>query len=181
MWRKLKGAGALYLQQSACVFPDLIAIRPELRSIRELIEAAGAQCHLLPLQRLDGRESQKLIAQFLDQTARRYTEIVSYCRTDFQKEVEFEIFRGNLTPERADQMRRNLRRVAGWVDRITKQDWFGSPLRSSAARSLQQCEMRVTNFETRVPVAERASARSRASKQALETRVFSATGSDQRP
>jgi len=50
VWRQLKKAGAIYLQQSVCVFPENSRIRAELAPILQRITSARGESHLLPLR-----------------------------------------------------------------------------------------------------------------------------------
>src|ERR1700738_4194373 len=60
VWRLLKKAGAIYLQQSVCIFPDYGPIRSDLTQILKRIESAGGEYHLLPLRQPPPAELQKL-------------------------------------------------------------------------------------------------------------------------
>src|ERR1700730_10779316 len=69
VWRQLKKSGAIYLQQSVCVFPDNRSLRKDLAPILERITNRKGEFHLLPLRSLDTAESSKLIQQFQEQTS----------------------------------------------------------------------------------------------------------------
>src|ERR1700674_641763 len=76
VWRQLKKIGAIYLQQSVCVFPANSEVRHDLAPILERIADAAGEFHLLPLRKLDSAEESKLIQQFQDQTSNHYQEII---------------------------------------------------------------------------------------------------------
>src|SRR5260221_1612142 len=92
VWRSLKKAGAVYLQDSACVLPDTEELRAEIASVLERIDEGKGTYHLLPLGKLTPAEQQKVVQLFVDQTAKHYSEIVENCEVDFVKEIEFENF-----------------------------------------------------------------------------------------
>jgi hypothetical protein len=52
VWRSLKKAGAVYLQDSACVLPDTEMIRAELEPVLHRIDESDGSYHLLPLAEL---------------------------------------------------------------------------------------------------------------------------------
>ncbi|MBO0703342.1 MAG: hypothetical protein J2P38_10445, partial [Candidatus Dormibacteraeota bacterium] len=64
VWRQLKKTGAVYLQQSVCVFPDQANLKKELAPILHRIEEASGEFHLLPVRNLDPVEEAKLREQF---------------------------------------------------------------------------------------------------------------------
>src|SRR5450759_1987696 len=74
VWRNLKKIGAIYLQQSVCVFPDNGDVRRDLGPILLRIAESGGEFHQLPLRRLAPNEESKLIQQFLEQTSKHYQE-----------------------------------------------------------------------------------------------------------
>src|SRR5260221_12890575 len=76
VWRQLKKIGAIYLQQSVCVFPARPDVRRDLAPILQRIVDSAGGFHLLPLRKGDATEERKLIQQFLDQTSNHYPEII---------------------------------------------------------------------------------------------------------
>lgn len=157
VWRALKKIGAIYLQQSVCVFPDTRNVRKDLVPIRQKIETAGGEFHLLPVRQLPPDERQKLVDQFLDQTSKHYGEIIENCEVNFQKEVEFEIFRKNFTYEEAEEIRAEFEKIEEWFNRVRDRDWFGAPLRTEAEQWLAKCRVELEDFEARVFEAQQTS------------------------
>jgi hypothetical protein len=150
VWRQLKKIGAIYLHQSVCVFPDTARTRRELQPIRQRIEQAGGEYHLLPLRQPSDEEYDKLVAQFVDQTSRQYAEIIENCEVNFQKEIEFETFRQNFTYEEAEEIRIEFDKICNWFEQVKDRDWFGAPNQAEAKSWLDRCEGLLEQFEARV-------------------------------
>ncbi len=150
VWRQLRKIGAIYVQQSVCVFPDFAAVRADLQPILARIMAASGEYHLLPVRALSQAEHQKLVDQFLMQAAKQYAEIIENCEVNFQKEVEFEIFRKNLTYEEAEEIRIELEKISMWFERVKSRDWFGAPNREETAAWIGRWEQLLDDFEARV-------------------------------
>jgi hypothetical protein len=150
VWRQLKKIGAIYLHQSVCVFPDTARTRRELEPILGRIEQAAGEYHLLPLRQLTKEEHEKLVAQFVAQTARQYEEIVENCEVNFQKEIEFETFRKNFTYEEAEEIRIEFDKICSWFGQVRERDWFGAPNQGEAKEWLGRCERQLEEFEARV-------------------------------
>lgn len=150
IWRQLKKIGAIYLQQSICVFPDFAPIRKELAPILERISGGKGEYHLLPLRALDANESTKLIQQFQEQTSNHYMEIIENCEVNFTKEIEFETFRRNFTYEEAEEIRAEFEKICAWYERVVKRDWFGAPNQPKAKEWLDRCEAMLEEFEGKV-------------------------------
>ncbi len=150
VWRQLKKIGAIYLQQSVCVFPDNAELRKDLGPILKRITDDAGEFHLLPLRRLDPGEESKLIQQFQEQTSNHYHEIIENCEVNFTKEIEFETFRKNFTYEEAEEIRSEFEKICAWFDRVKRRDWFGAPNEAEAREWLARCERLLEEFEAKV-------------------------------
>jgi hypothetical protein len=150
VWRQLKKIGAIYLQQSVCVFLTKPEMSHDLDPILERIVGAAGEFHLLPLRKLDSAEERKLILQFLDQTSNHYQEIIENCEVNFTKEIEFEKFRKNFTYQKADEIHTEFEKIVAWFERVNRRDWFGAPNMRQAKDWLERCEKMLEEFEARV-------------------------------
>ncbi|MFI5285050.1 MAG: Chromate resistance protein ChrB [Candidatus Dormibacteria bacterium] len=150
VWRQLKKMGAVYLQQSVCVFPESPSVRRELQPILKKLESSGGSFHLLSLGRLSAQEREKLISEFREQAAKHFQEIIENCEVNFQKEIEFETFRKNFTYEEAEEIRIEFEKIVNWYERVSLRDWFGAPNREDAREWLSRCERLLEEFEERV-------------------------------
>ena len=150
VWRSLKKAGAVYLQSSVCVVPDVDAMRAALEPVLARIDESAGSYHLLPLSDLPAEEEAKLVQLFVDQTAKHYAEIVENCEVNFVKEIEFENFRENFTYEEAEEIRMEFEKICTWFERVQERDWFGAPNADEAREWLRRCESLLDEFEAKV-------------------------------
>ena len=154
VWRVLKKMGAVYLQQSVCVFPHRPDVLRELRPVLDKITASAGEYHLLPLRHLDHEEEAKVVAQFIEQSTRHYAEIVENCEVNFAKEIEFETFRGNFTYEEAEEIRAEYDKIVAWYEHVRQRDWFGAPNEGEARDWLERSARMLDEFEARVFAAQ---------------------------
>lgn len=150
VWRLLKKAGAVYLQDSVCVFPDLARVRRELDSVLERIDEKQGSYHLLPLRKLSELEEGKIVELFREQSSNHYLEIIEDCEVNFTKEIEFENFRQNYTYEEAEEIRMEFEKLCTWFDRVDDRNWFDAPHRTDAKTWLVRCERMLEEFEAQV-------------------------------
>src|ERR1700757_5177693 len=68
VWRELKRLGALYLQQSVCIVPNVAPVRRQLEAIADPIAELGDTYHLLPIRALPPDEDRKIVDAFLAQS-----------------------------------------------------------------------------------------------------------------
>jgi len=150
IWRELKRMGALYLQQSVCILPQHEPLLTTLQKIADRVNELHGSYHLLPLQALPAEEEEKIIDGFIAQSNLQYDEIIENCEVNFAKEIEFEIFRNNLTYAEAEEIRQELDKITHWYERVVERDWFGAARREQALKSIEHCEKLLEGFEEKV-------------------------------
>lgn len=150
IWRQLKKLGAVYPQQSVCVFPDNASVLRDLQPVLERIEVAGGEYHLLPLRKPSLSEETKLVSLFVEQASKHYQEIIENCSVNFAKEIEFEVFRQNFTYEESEEIRSEYEKIVSWFERVRARDWFGASNRQEAEQWLARCEQMLEDFEGKV-------------------------------
>ena len=150
VWRELKKMGALYLQQSVCILPELDSLLVILQKITERITEQGGNYHLLPLSELPSDEEAKIVDGFIAQSNLQYDEIIENCDVNFSKEIEFETFRQNFTYAEAEEIGQELDKIRRWYDRVVERDWFGAAQRDVAKHSIERCAKILEEFEEKV-------------------------------
>jgi hypothetical protein len=179
VWRNLKKAGAVYLQDSVCVLPDTELQRAELDHILARIDESGGTYHLLPLGDLPTEEEEKLVNLFVEQTSKHYEEIVENCEVNFVKEIEFETFRENYTYEEAEEIRMEFEKICTWHERVQERDWFGAPNADDAREWLRRCESLLDEFEAKVFELQNAAGQNDGSTGAAHLRALPGTTAEE--
>src|SRR5437868_14954217 len=64
VWRDLRRLGALYLQQCACIFPDIPALTDEVTAIAAKIPTLGGETFLLSVPRLQPEDEVRIVDAF---------------------------------------------------------------------------------------------------------------------
>ena len=147
VWRDLKRLGALYLQQCACIFPDIPGVTEEVNQVAAKIPALGGETFLLDVPKLQPEDEARIIEAFRTQRASEYAEIIEECETKFVKEIEFERFRHNYTFEEAEEIEQDLEKIRRWCLRIVERDWFAAPRRAEAEAWIDKCQLLLEAFE----------------------------------
>src|SRR5437899_1660865 len=150
VWRDLKRLGALYLQQCACIFPDIPGVTEEVNQVAAKIPALGGETFLLDVPKLQPEDEARIIEAFRVQRANEYAEIVEECETKFVKEIEFEHFRQNYTFEEAEEIEQDLEKIRRWFERVRDRDWFKAERRDEVETWLGKCQGLLARFEEEV-------------------------------
>jgi hypothetical protein len=150
VWRDLKRLGALYLQQCACIFPDIPGVTEEVNQVAAKIPALGGETFLLDVPKLQPEDEVRIIEAFRAQRTSEYAEIIEECETKFVKEIEFEHFRQNYTFEEAEEIEQDLEKIRRWFERVRERDWFKAERRDEVETWLGKCQGLLARFEEEV-------------------------------
>lgn len=154
IWRELRRLGALPLQQSVVVVPDIEPFASAITAITARITHEGGTSHGFRLANLPAEQHLQLVREWNALRDHEYAEIIEECETRFRKEIEFEIFRNNLTGSEAEEIEADLEKIRAWLARITERDVFSATRRAEADAAVQICDEMLDDFNQRVYLAE---------------------------
>ncbi|MEC5181542.1 Chromate resistance protein ChrB [Arthrobacter sp. CG_A4] len=145
VWRKLKELGALYLQQSACLLPQLPATSRAISQLSTRIMRDGGTVRVLTMAFSDPAQEQDIIREL--QTARKdeYAEVLERFPSFFA-ELGMETARGRTTFEEVEESEADLARFRSWISKIRARDYFQAPLGDQARTELIRAEEAMTLF-----------------------------------
>ena len=149
VWRDLRRLGALPLQQAAVALPEGHGFEARLDAIEARVTAEGGSSY-----RFLVADDARLAGQWNALRRQEYEEIVEECETKFEREIEFEIFRSNLTAGEAEEIEADLEKIRAWFGRVSARDVFGAPGRERAEAAIARCAQLLEDFERRVFEAE---------------------------
>lgn len=156
VWRELRRLGALPLQQSVVVVPEEGGLAAQLDAIEARILAEEGTVYHYRLSDLPAAPQQRLIAEWNQVRDHEYAEIVEECETKFRREIEFELFRGNLTGSEAEEIEADLEKIRAWFARVRARDCFAADRRAEAEAAIAESQRLLDGFIERVFEAESA-------------------------
>ena len=147
VWRRLKGLGAIYLQNSAAALPASPAAERALRKLRhEIVEMAGTAI-LLRCETLAGES--EVMAAFQSARDDEYEEIVDKCR-DFLAQIEKEHAAKHFTYAELEENEEDLVKLQNWFAKVVERDVFGAPGRAPTEIALKDCEEALEAYAAKV-------------------------------
>jgi hypothetical protein len=149
IWRKLKGWGGLYLQQSVCVLPYRDNFQRSLEELKADILASGGEADLLTVAIADPEQNAMLIQRFQQQADEEYQEFLGRCR-DFHNELDHEREIKNLTFAELDENEVELAKLRSWLPKIQERDLFEATGCVKALEALRACEQDFEVFTQQV-------------------------------
>lgn len=147
VWRRLKGLGAIYLQNSVAALPANPASERALRKLRHEITEMQGSAVLMMSQVLVGEAT--ILTIYQEARAEEYDEIVDRCR-DFQAGLDKEYREEHFTYAELEENEVDLTKLQNWFEKITARDVFSAPGRQSAEDAIAECSQALEAYAARV-------------------------------
>ncbi|EFI52761.1 ChrB domain-containing protein [Afipia sp. 1NLS2] len=149
LWRRLKGMGAVYLQNGVCLLPKTDAHVRQLKMIENEVAEMGGEAVILKTVALDKGQGEKVVDRFNADRDDQYREFLGRC-VGFEKEIAKEFSINKFTYAELEEEDADLKKLQGWFEKIRRLDFYGAPLASEAEKKLKDCEVLLESYAQRV-------------------------------
>jgi DNA-binding transcriptional regulator PaaX len=147
VWRRLKGLGAVYLQNSVAALPASANAERSLRKLRhEITEMSGTAVLMLSTV-LVGEST--VLAVYQEARRDEFEEITDRC-ADFLVGLEKEYVAKHFTYGELEENEVDLTKLHSWFEKILIRDEFKAPGRSEAEAALEKCDQALEAYAVRV-------------------------------
>jgi DNA-binding transcriptional regulator PaaX len=147
VWRKLKGLGAIYLQNSAVALPFSPQSERALRTLRAEIDEMAGKATLFSSTTLAGQD--QLVQAFNAARDDEYDEIIDKCE-DFLQQVRKEYEANHFTYAELEENEVDLVKLKGWLDKIQARDVLGASKLEATTEAVERCEHVLEEYAARV-------------------------------
>jgi hypothetical protein len=149
IWRRIRGMGAVYLQNSVCVLPTSADHQRQLRMVQSDIEKGGGEAVIFETTALDAKQEELVVARFKHDRDQDYEEFLDKC-ADFKREVDKEVRADHYTFAELKENDEDLKKLKGWLEKVKALDFYGAPARAAAEQQLAQCEEQLDAYAQEV-------------------------------
>jgi len=149
IWRRLKGMGAVYLQNGVCVLPKTDDHVRRLKMLENDVAKAKGESVILETIALDRAQEEKVVARFKADRDDAYEEFIDKC-DDFEREVAKEIAANHYTYAELEENDVDLKKLQGWLAKIEMLDFYGGERGEEARGRLKGCEAVLDDYAHRV-------------------------------
>jgi hypothetical protein len=146
-WRRLKGLGALYLQNSVAALPAGPAAERALRTLRKEILNMGGTSHLLTSRVVAGAND--VVGAFNAARDDEYDEIIDKC-DDFRAQVAKEFTANHFTYAELEENEEDLNKLRTWFSKVERRDALSAARRAAAEQELTKCAQTLEEYANRV-------------------------------
>ncbi len=124
VWREVRRAGALHLQQSVVAFPDMEAFGPALDRFRGLVNELGGESLALRGGPLAGEDGARLVEAWNTARDGEFAELADQCRK-FLAEIDHEFEIEKFTSAELEEEEAELDKLERWHARVRERDVCG--------------------------------------------------------
>ncbi|MFT3803596.1 MAG: chromate resistance protein ChrB [Burkholderiaceae bacterium] len=149
LWRKLKGMGAVYLQNGVCLLPKNDDHTRRLKILENEIREMAGESVLLETVALDKAQEDKVVGRFKADRDEEYEEFIDKC-DDFEAEIAKETEARHFTYAELEENDVDLKKLQTWLEKIRKLDFYGAERGIEAKRRLDRCEALLDAYAQRV-------------------------------
>jgi len=149
LWRHLRAAGALSVQNGVWVLPATAAHEQTLREELALIVRQGGTGLLFRAQTLAPVLSGDLVGRFRAERDQDYAEVCERCQA-LRDELARETQAGKQTFAELEENEHDLAKLERWLTQIQARDFFSASLASSALAALAACREDLAAFTAAV-------------------------------
>jgi hypothetical protein len=149
LWRRLKGMGAVYLQNGVCLLPKTDDHVRRLKMLENDIAEMGGESVILETLALDKAQEEKVLARFKADRDDAYEEFIDKC-ADFEGEIAKETAVEHFTYAELEENDVDLKKLQGWLEKIKKLDFYGGARAIEAEERLRTCEVLLDAYAKRV-------------------------------
>jgi DNA-binding transcriptional regulator PaaX len=149
VWRELRRAGAVSLQQATWAVPARREFVDAVDRAVALIERADGEVLVFDAEARAHATTTRLEMLFTDEREQEWTEFLAEC-DKFDAEIDKEIRIEKFTAAELDEEEQNFERLRRWFRDIRGRDLFRAPSRDDAERRLKECNERLEDYAERV-------------------------------
>lgn len=147
VWRKLKAAGAVYLQNGVAALPADAAGERAMRGAAQEVRVLGGTAHLMRGEAVGDEAA--LVGAFGEARDAEYAEILSTCG-DFHAELEKERAARKFTFAELEENEEDLAKLEAWLRKVEIRDRFGAPSARDARAAVDACRDNLEAFAASV-------------------------------
>ncbi len=149
VWRKLRAAGALGLQNGVWMLPNQPEQLKFLENLLVVIRNQDASGQIFSVAPLSEAIEQDMLTRFCADREEEYTEFLERSQ-EFLNEIEKESGKQKFTFAELEENEQDYQRLTNWLGKIQKRDFFGGEKAREAVKTLEKCNTALEVFSAEV-------------------------------
>ncbi len=154
LWRRLRTVGATGMLNGAWVLPHTPAHAQFFEQLQEMVLRNGGSGFVLAVPESSTEMDEAIVRRFRIDRSREYDEFMERCEA-FLTEIGKESRAGKFTFAELEETEQDLKKLARWLAKIQKRDFFPDDRWSQATDIVERCRDALACFSTAVYEAEK--------------------------
>jgi len=149
VWRRMKDAGTLGLQNGVWLLPDNETYAQFAEELVNYLKEHEADCVLLKVDAMDEAMEAEMLARLRAERYEEYVEFIERCDVlleDLQQETQM----GKFSFAELEEAEADLKKLTDWWERCTKRDFATGEKRAEAQAKFEECQATTKAFEAQV-------------------------------
>lgn len=149
VWRRMRTAGALGLQNGVWVLPRTSERETFAEELLTYIHAQGASGYIFKVGALNEAIQDDILARFRAECDEEYDEFVKRCEA-LLAELDRETGQEKFTFAELEETEEDLKKLENWWNKIGARDFVGGKRRQAALEIFERCQTAHRLFASRV-------------------------------
>jgi len=154
VWRRMKAAGAVGLQNGVWVLPHNKEQERFLEELLSYLKEQGAGGQSFAATALDQSVEKDLTERFRAQRDEEYAELIERC-DDLLSELKKETQKQKFTFAELEENEDELQKLKNWLARIKARDYLSGKLTDKASHKIEVCQKELEIFANQVYIQEK--------------------------
>lgn len=163
VWRRMKAAGAISLQNGVWVLPRTKEQERVVDDLLSYLQEQGAEGQSFAATTLSDKVEKDLLKRFRVQRDEEYTELIERCK-GLLAELAKETKKKKFTFAELEENEDDLQKLESWLKRIKTRDLVGGERAAEAGRSIDACRKALQTFADLVYAQEQVTSKKDSSK-----------------
>jgi hypothetical protein len=151
VWRRMRAAGALGLQNGVWLLPQKPDKKQFAEELLAHLQEHGANSYIFEVSTLNPAIENDILEQFRADRDEEYIEFCERCDA-LLAEIDRETSQEKFTFAELEETEEDLQKLKNWLDKINARDFFGGKMRGEAMGKLGLCQTAHQNFAGKVYV-----------------------------
>lgn len=145
IWRRMKSAGALGLDNGIWLLPVSEENIQMMRDLREYVSGQNGWARIFLCESLEPVGDDQILERFRQDRAEEYAELKEQC-ADFLAEIRKETDRRNFSYAEFEENEQDLSKLETWFKKVEQRDFTGGCGKEESLEWLEKCRQALQGF-----------------------------------
>jgi hypothetical protein len=149
VWRRMRDAGALGLQNGVWLLPDRAPQSEAIQELRVYLQEHQASCHIFRVSALEASDEEDILARLRADRDEEYAEFIERCDV-LLDDLAQETKAGKFSFAELEEAEVDLTKLDGWWEKCSARDFVTGLRRAEAQGKLDSCRAAYDAFAAQV-------------------------------